>query len=201
MNIYNFLKTRPLSYSALSAFADPRYGSPEKWYKIYILGEKQKSKEMAFGSMIDKKLQDDPLFIPAHPRYPLMQYEFNVMYNKNIPMIGKPDWLDLDKHLLADTKTGKAIWNQKRADDSEQLTAYLFFIYISKKIPPEKFRCFIHWLPTIEQGDFKINFRDKEVRPVTFETKRTLLDILQFGQKVSTTVKAMQEYINSYPQP
>ncbi len=201
-DIYKFLKTRPLSYSALNSFADPQYGSPEKWYKTYILGERQSSAELTFGSKIDKLIQDDSTFCPTLPRYPLMQYQMDVIYNKKIPMTGKPDGLCLDTFLLADFKTGKASWTQSRADETDQLTAYLFFIYIKHKISPEKFRCFIHWLPTkkVEHGNFDVEilFRDKNLVPITFETKRTMQDLLKFGEKVNETVLAMQEYVRNH---
>ena len=199
-NIYEFLKKRPLSPSAISSFCG-EYGSPEKWYKSYILNERQGSPETEFGSIIDKKIQNDPKFLPTLPRYPIMQHEMNVVYNKKIRMTGFADGLDLNKFLLADYKTGREAWTKARADSTDQLTAYLFFIYIAKKIPPEKFRCFIHWIPTtkVEYGNFdvKIDFRDNPPVPITFETKRTMGDILQFGAKVQRVVMEMQKYVLS----
>jgi hypothetical protein len=196
-DIYKFLEKRPLSYSAVSCFADPQWGSPEKWYDTYILGKRQSSKELTFGTMIDKLIQEDPTFCPQLPRYPHMQYQLDVVY-KDIPMTGKPDGLDLDNFILADYKSGRNPWDKKKADTTEQLTAYLLFIYLKHKIAPEKFTCKIHWIPTKYTHDFKITYRDKDIVPVTFETKRTMLDLLKFMGKVESTVKAMQAYVRQH---
>lgn len=196
-NIYEFLKTRPLSYSALSAFADPTWGSPEKWYDTYILGKRQSSKELIFGTMMDKLIQEDPTFCPSLPRYPHMQYQLDVKY-KNIPLTGKPDGLDLDNFILADYKSGRGEWTQQKADSTEQLTAYLLFIYLKHKIQPDKFTCRIHWIPTKHTHDFKIAYRDKKIVPVTFTTKRTMLDLLKFMGKITKTVKEMQAYVRQH---
>ena len=152
---------------------------------------------MDFGSLIDKKIQNDPTFCPSLPRYPHMQYQLDVVYNKKIYMTGKPDGLCLEKFYLADYKTGRNPWKKADADKTDQLTCYLFLIYISKKIQPEKFHCYIHWLPTtkMESGSFdvKIQFRDNPVVPITFETKRNMGDLLKFGDKVQQTVEDMQK--------
>jgi hypothetical protein len=196
-NIYEFLKKRPLSYSALSAFADKDWGSPEKWYDTYILGKRQNSKELAFGSMMDKLIQDDPTFCPQLPRYPHMQYQLDVKY-KDIPLTGKPDGLDLDNFILADYKSGRGEWTQQKADATEQLTAYLLFIYLKHKIMPEKFACRIHWIPTKHTHDFKITYRDKKIVPVTFTTKRTMLDLLKLMGKIEKTVLEMELFVRQH---
>lgn len=191
--------TRPLSWSAINLFSDPEWGSPEKWYQSYVLGIRQSSPELIFGSMVDKKIQNDSSFIPSLPRYPLMQHKMNVMFG-DIPLVGLPDGLCLDDFLLADYKTGndKYPWTKKKADETGQLTMYLFLIYIAHKLSPEKFKLFIHWLPTKkeETGDFKtlISFRDDPVVPITFQTKRTMADILKFGGRIQKVWKEMQEY-------
>lgn len=184
---------RPMSWSQISSF---EY-SPAQWYDIYVLGKKQESKELTFGSIIDKKIQDDPKFMPSLPRYPHMQYKMKVMFD-GVPLVGLPDGLDLDKYLLADYKTGKKAWDQKRADETGQLTMYLLLLYISKKLPPEKFKCYIHWLPTEERGDFSIDLI-KDCKPITFETKRTMTDVLLFGLRIKKVIKDMEEYLLTLP--
>ena len=184
------LNKRPLSYSSISSF----HYNPEVWYRTYILNERQTSKEMTFGSMIDLKIQNDPTFLPSLPRYPLMQHEMKVVFN-GIHLIGKPDGLDLNEFVLVDFKTGKQPWNKKRADETYQLTMYLLLIYITKKIPPEKFKCLIHWLPTKENGSFDIEFRDNPVKVITIETKRSMKDLLNFGTYIHETIKSMEKYV------
>lgn len=186
-DIYN--GSRPLSWSAISSFE----WSKEQWYDTYILGIRQESKEMSFGNYVDKKLQEDPLFLPEVDRYPVMQHRMSVVFNK-VPLIGYADGYDPGK-IIADYKTGKKAWNQKRADETGQLTCYAFLTYLIEKIPPSELTLRIVWLPTAEHGDFSIGFRDSPVVPYVFETKRTMLDILQFGQRISRRLKEMEAYV------
>lgn len=188
----DFFKTRPLSWSAISSFEYDK----EKWYETYILGKRQTSKEMTFGSMVDKRIQDDPKFLPDLPRYPLMQYDMKVKFG-DIMLTGRPDGLDLDNFLLADYKTGKNKWDKKRADETGQLTMYLLLVYVTHKIPPEKFDCMIHWLPTQENGDFTITFK-KKMKHQTFKTKRNMTDLLRFGVRINKITQEMIDYANNY---
>jgi hypothetical protein len=185
-------KLRPLSPSAVNSFLY----NPEKWYETYILGKKQSSKEMDFGSAIDKRLETDLTFLPEVPRCPLLQHEMRCVFN-GVHLIGKPDALDLDNFILRDFKTGKQKWDKKRANDSLQLTFYLLLIYITYKIPPEKFKCYIDWLQTKETGDFKISFVD-DMKVKTFETKRKMGDILSLGVLIKKVINEMEEYVNNH---
>ncbi len=199
-SIYDFLKGRPLSYSAFSSFLY----NPEQWYQTYILGIRQESAELAFGSYVDKRIQTDPSFLPKLPRYEHMQYSMKVMLGKDIPLVGIPDGLNLTKSKeLSDFKTGRLKWDKKRADETDQLTWYLLLIYITLKHKPEKFRCFIHWLPTVktESGDFKVTIEfikdiDDNIR--TFETKRTMTDVLQLISRIKVVLGEMQEYVRNH---
>lgn len=184
---------RPLSPSSMSSFLWDK----EKWFRSYLLNEKQTSPEMTFGSWVDKKIQDDQTFIPSLPRYPLMQEQMTVSFS-GIKLTGRFDGLDLDKYILIDYKTGKKQQDEKW---SLQLKFYLILIYVTKKIPPEKFACFIHWLPTVkkESGDFddKISFRDNPVVPITVEYHFTMKDITTFGVFITETVKSMHAFVES----
>lgn len=188
--VKELLKSRPLSWSAISSF---EY-DPSQWYDTYILGNRQSSREMTFGSKIDKQFQDDPTFFPTIPRGEKIQYKMKVNFS-GIPLVGVPDILSFEKEqMLADLKTGKKLWDKKRADETGQLSMYLLLIYITHKIKPEKFKCYIHWLPTQDNGDFSISLV-KDCKPITIETKRTMADLLRFGERINTTVRAMDEYI------
>jgi len=191
-DIFAFLESRPLSWSALSSFEYDK----EQWYRNYILGERDQSKEMDFGSYVDKRIQNDPDFIPKLPRYPEMQYKMRAVFNR-IPLVGIPDGLCLTNKLLADYKTGKKAWDKKRADETGQLTFYLFLLYIIKKEKPEDYKLLIHWLPTCELGDFSIALKDEnDVR--TFETKRSMKHLLEFGARINKTVLEMQDYVRNH---
>lgn len=189
---------RPLSPSNVNSFLYNK----ETWYDTYILNKRQSSKEMDFGSMVDKKLETDPTYLPQVPRYPIKQKEMKAVFDK-IYLIGKFDGLDLDNPTLADYKTGVKAWDQNRIEDCLQLKFYLLLLYINTKIPPEKFKCIIHWIPTKkeETGDFikTISFRDDPVVPITFETRFTMQDILLTGQLIKKTIKEMSEYVHNHP--
>lgn len=191
-NIYEFLRNRPLSYSAISSFE----WNPRQWYESYILGERQTSPELTFGSYVDKRIQQDKKFLPDLPRYPLMQFKMKAMF-KDIPLVGIPDGLDIEspRKLLSDYKTGKKKnpWNKKRADETGQLTFYLFLLWLTRKLKPEDFDCFIHWIPTQMNEDKTVSL----VEPVeikTFKTKRTMKQLLEFGSHIIETVKQMEKY-------
>lgn len=194
-DIYEFLEGRAMSWSMMSSFE----WDPEQWYQSYILGIRQTSKEMDFGSYVDKKIQSDPTFLPGLPRYEQMQYKMKAVYAGKIPLVGIPDGLNLkDKKELWDYKTGKAAWTKKRADDTGQLTFYLLLLFICHKHKPEEFECGIHWLPTREMGDFSIGFVeniDENIK--SFRTKRTMADLLEFCRRIEKTVKAMEDYVNN----
>ena len=183
-------KERPFHWSQISSW---EY-DPEQWYKQYWLGIPQEmNKELTFGKMVDDRIQEDPSFIPLLERYPIQQHSMSVMYN-GIKLNGTADHFDRKGRRLKDDKTGKKEWTQKRADETGQLTMYLLLIYISEKIKPEEMTCYIDWLPTVENGDFTLTFRDNPPKPITFKTKRTMADLLQFASYIDSVRKEMAAY-------
>lgn len=184
---------RAISWSQISSFD----WDPEQWYQTYVLGIRQESRELTFGSMIDKRIQEDPDFIPELPRYKLMQHKMEAKIG-GLKIVGLPDGLDLKKFLLADYKTGKKAWDQARAEATGQLKMYLLLVWLTEKITPEKFRCFIHWLPTYERGDFTIQLVEP-IKPQTFEVKITMQEVLEFSVYITNTVKKMKEYAERHP--
>lgn len=198
-DIMVFLEGRPLSWSAISSFE----WSPEQWYQTYFKGIRQSSPEMTFGSKVDSRIQKDPKFLPSLRRYKYMQHKMKVSY-AGIPLVGIPDGLEMEiTKELADYKTGVKPWDQARADETGQLTFYLFLLYISYRHKPEDYRCRIHWLPTVktENGNFDVVIEfvpDIDSNIKTFETKRTMVDLLAFGERIKKTVAAMQEYVRNH---
>lgn len=171
----------------------------ERWYKSYILGQKESSKYLTLGKEIDQRIQDDPTFLPELPRYELMQHHMRVMFN-GIQLMGTPDGINIKKNKqLADFKTGRIPWTQKKAEDTGQLLMYLLLIYITMKIKPEEFDCYIHWLESEDLGDFSVDLK-KNVKIRTFKVKHTMADILAFGNEIIKTYKEMGEYLENYPQ-
>lgn len=188
---------RPFSWSQLSSFEWDR----EEWYQSYWIGIRSKpTKELLFGSMVDKKIQADPTFIPDLVRYPLLQHKMETVYN-GIPLVGLPDAFHREERRLRDYKTGKALWTQKRADETGQLTFYSMLLYLTERIRPEELSLYIDWLPTKETGDFTIQFRDEPVVPVVFETKRTMRDVLEFGNRIQKTRELMLKYAYNHDRP
>lgn len=202
--VYNI--DRPMSWSAISLFE----WNPWQWYKKYVLGEMQiETPEMRFGKMIDEKVQKDKKFLPKLVRLPIQQHKMTTVWN-GIPLVGfsdqyRPPFKDLfhgkvveSKNpilMLRDLKTGKLSkpWMQKRADETGQLTMYLFMLYLmDKSIRVADAELFIDWLPThIKDGQIAL------VTPVkihTFQTKRSMTEILKFGQRIQNTWAAMEEY-------
>ena len=186
---------RDFSWSQISSF---QY-SPEQWYKSYILGEFQDSEELRFGKMIDLKIQQDLTFMPALPRYEKMQHKMKVSFN-GITLVGVPDGINFTTtpKVLVDYKTGRNAWTQKKAKETGQLLFYLLLIYITDKIKPEDFVCYIHWLPTKlkETGNFerKISLIS-ETEFQTFKVKHTMTDIMKFGVEITRIYKEMEKYI------
>ena len=187
-------KQRPLSWSQISSFE----WSPDEWYERYILNKRTPpTKEMLFGSMVGKKLEKDSNYFAEIPRSDIMEYEYNVVFNK-IHMIGFSDTQSKDNKYIGEYKTGKKAWDQKRVDNHGQLTMYALMNFIKNKVNPKDVEIELHWMPTEERGDFTIDF----VQPPdfkTFKTKRTMADILEFGLYINETVKLMDAYLENNP--
>lgn len=201
--IYN--EKRPLSWSAISSFE----WNPLQWYEKYVLGEKMvMTPELEFGSMVDKKIQEDPKYLPHVVRYPILQHKMFGTFD-SIPLIGyadayRPYYRPMDvkdaredfKPAIRDYKTGRKAWDQKRADETGQLTLYTFFLYMMEKIKPEDVELYIDWLPT-HYEDNKICFIEKDhrkLKPKTFRTKRSMRDVIKFGERINRTWIAMEQY-------
>ncbi len=190
-------KDRPLSWSQIASF---RY-SKEQWYKRYVLDEKQiETPELKFGKLIGERIEKDPTYLPQIPRHNKMEHPFSVMFD-GIKMVGYADSFctETNKKLL-EFKTGVKEWNQKRVDSHQQIDMYCLMNYITNKVRPEDMEIQLIWLPTKkkESGDFsvEIDFVDEQNIKV-FNTKRTMRDILKFGQEIKQTLKEMEEYLES----
>ena len=188
-------KDRPLSWSAISSFE----WNPRQWYEKYVLKIlPEETEELKFGKMVDEKIQADPTFIPELVRFPILQHEMKIEW-QGIPLIGYADaYLPPEngrRIAVRDYKTGRKEWTQKRADETGQLTMYLFMLYLmDRKIDVAKADLYIDWLPT-HYEDGKLAFRDNPVKPITFKTKRSMVDVLNFGRvRIPQAWKGMQEY-------
>lgn len=188
-----FDKKRPLSWSAISSFEYDK----EQWYRKYALGiQDPKTKEMEFGTLIGTQLAEKPEFMPHIPRYPIYEYPLVFEFG-DIPMVGYIDGWDDDKFHLGEYKTGKKPWTQKRADEHGQFDTYALGMWVMRKIKPHDIEMFLHWMPTKETGDFRIEFVD-EKQCHTFKTKRSMSDILRFGMRINEVYKQMELYCKNH---
>lgn len=189
-------KARPFSWSQLSSF---EY-DPEQWYKNYFLGIRDaSSKEMEFGKVFALSIEEGTCEIKElMERLPRKkEHPFKVVY-AGIMLTGFADaFEDVTFDDLGEVKTGKKAWDQKRVDNHGQIDMYLLMNYITNKKRPEDVRCRLHWIPTQDNGDFTISFV-KPVKVHTFETKRTMADILAFGNRIKNTIKQMEIYAHSH---
>lgn len=196
-------KARPFSWSQMSSF---EY-SADQWFRKYYLGESQKvSAEMSFGKDIGDKLATDKDFMPNIPRQKHMEYGIQVALG-DVELVGYFDSFDDvpegGMYPLEEFKTGKKAWDQKRADNHGQITFYCLLLWLAKKINPKDVLARIHWMPTEETDQSFKDFMDgrrkieltKNVKPLTFVTRRSMADVLVFGAKINKTIKDMEDYI------
>jgi hypothetical protein len=189
-------KKRPMSWSQYSQFT--QY-SKFDWFNKYINGgETTPSKEMRFGSFVDKKIQDDPTFIPDLKREVSLQYKMHCPLS-DFHLIGIPDAIDLEKKVLRDYKTGKQNWTQSRADSTGQLTWYLLMVYLIHQVDPSEYECYIDWLETMEDPEGNIMLKQPAV-PQVFKTKRNKKDILVLASEIINIRKEMEDFARSYAQ-
>ena len=188
-------KTRPLSWSQLSSFAWDK----EQWYDRYILGNKSPdTPELIFGKIFANSCE---IRQPLAPVTLLKEMEkaFKVAF-AGIHLTGFAD--TYKKTIIGEYKTGAKPWDQKRVDTHGQITMYALMNYITYKIKPDDCIFFLEWIPTEKvprnNGDFSgfdydIKFQ-QPIRVEHFKTKRTMKDILEFGQYIIKTVKEMEEF-------
>lgn len=211
---------RSFSWSAISSFE----WNKEQWWMKYVLHQKctyadevkgtvswcavegfadpecpvvKKTIELAFGSYVDMKIQKDKKFLPKLPRYKFMQVKLKTVF-EGITLINIPDGLEYEpKVRVCDYKTGRKPWDQKRADETGQLTFACLVLYWDKKIEPENVDLTIYWLPT-HTKDGQVEFvKEGDIR--TFHTKRTRKQVLEFGNRILKTYAEMQEYAMNRP--
>lgn len=186
---------RELSWSSISSFE----WNKEEWFEKYILDIKpETSPEMEFGKKIGKLLELNPSYLPEVPRYGMDEYKFKVIFNK-IPLIGFADSFNhITWNQLGERKTGVKEWDQKRVNQHGQLTLYCLQNYIQNRVNPKDVEITLTWIPTkkVRKGHFGINIDFDPKKPIkTFKTKRSMTDIIKFGQKINKIYKEMEEFI------
>lgn len=157
---------------------------------------------MTFGSLVGKRLETDPKFLPMIPRHSTMEFPFTCKFGKvTAGLVGYADtFCDKTFKKLGEYKTGKKEWTQKRVDEHLQIDMYLLMNFIMHKIKPEDVEITLVWMPTMERNDFSIFFvPDVEKKIKIFKTKRTMIDILRFGEMINNIYSAMEDYARNHP--
>ena len=162
--------------------------------RVYLYGKGEENPAMQLGKkvaeMVEKdEEQEDEILEHLRiylPQYKHKEYEINTTFN-GIKLKGFLDGFEPPpKLVVGEYKTGR-LWTQDMADRTEQLHWYALLVHLAFKIPPEKIRFVLTWMPTEwEVGNI--------IRPTgdiqNFETKRTTADCLKIGKKI---IKAHQE--------
>lgn len=184
---------RPYSWSQHSQFRD---WDKEDWYQSYVLGIKKPSnKKMDFGSVVGKRIEKDPTYIPQLPRGGTMEYGITIKLTKDIELIGYMDQYFEDTKHLHEYKTSSSTgWSQEKVHQHGQLTYYCLLLKLAHKIKPEDVKIYLHHLHTCEGGDFSIKFASPFTLN-TYETKRTTKDALMLGAEIIKIRKEMLQYI------
>lgn len=193
MNKSTFDRKRPLSWSAISSFEYDK----EQWYRKYVLGQTDAATpEMLFGSKVGRDIAEARVHMPHITRYEIFEHKLEFKFGK-IPMIGFIDGWSPSIKNLGEYKTGKRAWTQKRADEHGQFDMYLLGLFVTEKIMPHTINCFLHWMPTQDNGDFTISFVNANTCH-TFATRRTMRQILSFGMRINRVYKEMDEYCKNH---
>jgi hypothetical protein len=170
--------------------------SPELYKRIYIYGEAGYcSKAMELGKKLaermeneeeveDKDIEQVAMFMPKSPA---REYEIRIDFH-GIPLFGKLDGFNprAKKKIIREDKTGQK-WNQKMVDKTEQLTFYAMMVLAKYGKLPDKI--YLDWAKTRRNEDGELELTG-EIK--TFETKRTMNDILIFYAKIKRTWEGIQ---------
>lgn len=186
---------RALSWSSISSFK----WNKDQWWRKYVGKELPEiTPELEFGSYVDKRIQDDPKFLPMLERYAIQQHKMEAAYN-GIPLIGVADQFDPNKKCirLADDKTGRVPWTKARADDTGQLTMYCLLLWLTRGIRPGEVELWIRWMPTHYENKKIAFIKEGDIR--YFKTARTMKQVLEFGQEIIDIYAQMLDYCEHRP--
>lgn len=188
-------RARPFSWSQFSSFRDY---DKEEWYNNYILGIKAPpNARMTFGSLVGKRIEKDPSYIPQLPRN-IMEYEMTATLKDkhgDFSLIGYADSYNPETKELDEFKTSSPTgWTQKKVDFHDQLTYYALLLYLRDKVKPEHLTIRLHHMHTCEDGSFNITFC-KPFTLDTYTTKRTTRQVLMFASEILRVREEMELYI------
>lgn len=189
---YRLWRSRPFSNSQYTKWL----WNKEEWYESYLLGIFQPGNPaMDFGKRFAKSVELNapmaPVLIYSHREFP------SEASLDGLPLVGYYDTWDPVELRLVDHKTGK-LWTQKKVDDTSQFTFYCLLNYLTNTIRPEDTDIKLQSIPCGIRSDFTYGFElDKNgaAQIHTFDTKRTMTQVLQLASDLKRTRKEMEEYI------
>lgn len=187
-----FDPNRPVSWSCLSSWE----WNKDSWYTSYVLGERDPATPaMLFGNEVGESFCTKDSMVPGIVTYPKMEYELKGKLGK-IKLIGYADSYHPKKKMLREYKTSQNAqrWTKKSVDAHGQLTMYALLLHLQDKVHPEELTIHLDHIPTVENGDFTVSLVDP-ITINTFETKRTMKDILEFAVYIKYVHEQMCEYV------
>lgn len=193
INFKEFLKKRPISWSAISSW---EY-NPDEWYRKYILKEPvEENMAMIFGKKFAKSVEDRKPMVPVEI-YKEVEYSLKVMFSQ-IPLVGFID--TYEPHTkMREFKTARQIWSKEKAEQHGQLKMYALMLYCTHKVKPEDLTIHLDCIQTRENSNFSIEFMEP-VKIHSYEVRLSMKDILLFGSYIIKTVNQMEKFVESYPQ-
>lgn len=188
-------KKRPYSWSQHSSFDYDK----DQWFLSYVLGVKgDPSPAMLFGNVVGQSLATNKPMADV-PRQPHMEYEIKVKLD-DFSVLGYFDSYNCgrcdicsDMKQLEEYKTSGNTnkWNQKSVDTHGQLTYYCMLLYLRDKVKPEDVAIRLHYIPVEEDASFEMAVVGK---PQSFNTKRTMTDVLRLMVEIKKRRKEMERY-------
>lgn len=190
----NKWKERSYSWSQHSSFLY----DPEQWYKKYILEQEQSTNaQMLYGNEIGNKLSNNPSFLPEVLRYSVFEQKLEAKI-ENIKLIGFLDSFDPVTCNFYEYKTSsnKTKWTNKSVKIHGQLDFYFFLIWMNYKVPPEKIKCKLFYIPVEQGGDFNMKLSNDIIQ--SFNVNKKMIDILKFVKEIKKVHRQMELYAISH---
>ena len=193
-------KNRPYSWSQHSSFDWDK----EQWFYHYVMGKKQTEPsdfqvQMDFGKEVDESIESGEKPMAIVPKQESMQLEIVVSIkgkkkSDDFMCIGKLDSGSVTEKAIEEYKTtnNPKKWNQKSVDNHKQLTMYVTLLYIGHGIKPETVKIRLHDIRVAEGSDFAWYVVDEP--PHTYNTQRTLTDVLMFIAEMRKRRIEMEKY-------
>ena len=191
------MRPRPhLSWSSMIILEQ----SEETWIDIYLGDRKMPiNRGRALGKEVADALEsgDDTgdvvkdLVMAGIPKFDLMDHKFSVsiMVDKEeIPLLAKIDTAKKNMSAFKEYKTGATKWDQKKVDQSGQISFYTVVLHaLAGKIPKD---IELVWALSEKDENDRVELTG-EIR--RFKTIRTLADILQMKVRMRKAWRRMGE--------